>query len=305
MKINLFVPKIPQKESQSNGVTVDYLKKSAENHGHTLNVFDMSQCKMIFGKNPYILIDGKRPRLKTLLVRVGSYSKLVELQSMIIRQFEFMGVHTINSFDATMIAKNKIRQLQMLSQYRIAMPKTMVVHSSLFVKEVAKTIGSFPVIIKKPFGSQGVGVVLVESKRGLRSLLDMMTDTEENLSGSVIVQEYIREAKGKDIRIFVVGNKIVTAMDRIAVQRDEFRSNFSLGGKVRVAELTSQEKRLALRATAALGLDIAGVDIVRSKKGAQVLEVNANPGLKGITEATGKDVAGEIIKYYVSIASVY
>jgi len=304
MKINLFVPKIPQKDSHSHGVTIDYLQKSATNLGHTLDVFDMSQCKMVFGKNPHVLVQNKRPRFRTLIVRVGSYSKLVELQSMIIRQFELMGVHTINSFDSTMIAKNKIRQLQMLSTHRIAMPKTLVVHSSLFVTEIAKSIGSFPVIIKMPYGSQGVGVVLVESKRGLRSLLDTMTDTEGNLSGSVIVQEYIREARGKDIRIFVIGNKIVAAMDRIAVQKGEFRSNFSLGGKIKVAELTSQEKRLALRATAALGLDIAGVDIVRSKKGPQVLEVNANPGLKGITEATGKDVAGEIIKYYASLSRI-
>lgn len=305
MKINLFIPKIPKEKSHSNSVTIDYLQKSATNLGHTLEVFDTSNCKMVFEKKPHVLINNKRPRFRTLLVRVGAYTNLVELQSTIIRQFELMGVHTINSFDATMAAKNKIKQIQMLSTHRIAMPKTLVVHSSLFVNEIADSIGSFPVIIKMPYGAKGMGVVLIESKRGLRSLLDSITDTDDGqLSGSVIVQEYIQESSGKDIRIFIVGNKIVAAMERVAMQKDEFRSNFSLGGKIQVATLTSQEKRLALRATAALGLDISGVDIIRSKRGPQVLEVNANPGLKGITEATGKDVAGEIIKYYAAISSV-
>jgi len=117
-----------------------------------------------------------------------------------------------------------------------------------------------------------------------------------------LLQEYIKESSGKDIRVFVVGNKIVAAMDRIAVTRGEFRSNFSLGGKVKIAELTDEEKKMAIKATRVCGLDYAGVDLIRSKEGTKVLEINSNPGFKGITEATGADVAGEIIDYMVALA---
>jgi ribosomal protein S6--L-glutamate ligase len=304
MEIHLFTSKIPTKETSSAKLTLDLLGGSAKRLGHELHIFDVSQCRLNFGKSPHVLIENKRFKFRTLLVRVGTYHKLVELQSSVINQFEMMGVHTINSFESIMIAKNKIRQLQILSKHRIAMPKTFAIHSSLFTQDITKTVGSFPVIIKTPVGSQGVGVVLVESKRGLRSLLDVMTSEADGISGPVIIQEYVRESRGKDLRIFVVGNKIVGAMDRVANQKGEFRSNFSLGGRVKIAELSTQEKRLALRATSAIGLDISGVDIVRSKTGPKVLEVNSNPGLKAITEATGKDIAEEIIRYYVSLAKV-
>jgi len=142
---------------------------------------------------------------------------------------------------------------------------------------------------------------MVESKRGMRALLDMMTKTDEDFGGPVIVQEYIRESSGRDIRVFVVGGKIIAAMDRVAKKQGEFRSNFSLGGKVAIAKLTTAEKRIALKTTKVTGLDFAGVDIIRSDKGPKVLEINANPGLKGITEATGIDVAGELIDYIVTL----
>lgn len=190
--------------------------------------------------------------------------------------------------------------MQMLTKNNIPIPKTYILNSSRHIKEISEDIGSFPIIIKSLSGSHGSGVSIVESKRGLKSLLDLLTNS--NGSEPIMIQEYIRESSGKDIRVFIVGKRIIGAMERIATKKGEFRSNFHLGGRVRVAEMSRKEKDVAFAAIRACGLDIAGVDILRTKKGPKVLEVNSNPGLEGITQATGRDIAGEIIKYTVQKA---
>jgi len=255
---------------------------------------------MRFSKKPTILVDNKVPRIDVLIVRPSFSWKGTDIHANLIKQFELAGIPTLNSYNGIMVTKNKIRSLQLLSNKNIPMPKTYVVRSSEFIPEVMHDIGKYPVILKAATGAKGIGVSIVESERTLRSLIEMMMDSED--SHPLIVQEYIKESSGKDVRVFVVGGKIVAAMERIATKKGEFRSNFSIGGKVKIAALTPEEKRLAKRATKVCGLDFAGVDIIRSKQGPKILEVNSNPGLKGITEATGIDVAGYIIDLAVERA---
>jgi ribosomal protein S6--L-glutamate ligase len=196
---------------------------------------------------------------------------------------------------AVMRAKNKLKTLQLLSKQNVPVPKTYIVSETQSLDSIVEDIGPFPVILKAMAGSHGSGVSIIESRRGLKSIIDMLVRNEA--AEPVMLQEYIKESSGKDIRVFIVGRRIVGAMERIATRRGEFRSNFHLGGRVRVATMSRTEKDVAFAAIAACKLDFAGVDIIRTKSGPKVLEVNANPGLEGITKATGRDIAGEIIKY--------
>ncbi|PIT86631.1 MAG: 30S ribosomal protein S6--L-glutamate ligase, partial [Candidatus Magasanikbacteria bacterium CG10_big_fil_rev_8_21_14_0_10_43_6] len=220
-----------------------------------------------------------------------SYAALVE-------QFALAGKPILNGYDSIMHASNKIRSQQIMAKHRIPTPLTFVVESAEYVEEVMKKIGKFPVILKQATGTHGIGIMILESKRGLQSVVDTLVD-EERSSGPIIIQQYVRESAGKDIRVFVVGNKVVAAMDRIAKKKGEFRSNFSLGGKIKIASLTEEEKKIAIKCAKVFGLHWTGVDLMRSKSGPQVIEVNSDPGLKGITQATGVDVAGHIIDYAV------
>lgn len=253
---------------------------------------------MLFDKKPVILVDNKKPKIDFLITRPSFSAKNLPIHASVIRQFELAGIPVFNSYESIVAAKNKIRMLQKLSRKRIPMPKTYAVRSAEYITEIMDDIGPFPVIVKASMGSGGIGVAIAESKRGLRSLIEMLTSDSEDAT-PLIIQRYIRESSGKDIRVFLVGGKIIAAMERIATKKGEFRSNFLIGGKVRIASLSNQEKRLAEKAAAAMHLDVAGVDIIRSKEGPKILEVNCNPGFKGITNATGVDVAEWIIKYGV------
>jgi ribosomal protein S6--L-glutamate ligase len=297
MNIHLLVTKIPKDTSSKSYEVISLFEETAKRLGHILYPIEVSSCKMLFDKKPKLLINNKKPAVDLLLTRPGAASAQLPIQASIIRQFELSGIMTINSYESTVIAKNKILMLQMLAKARVPIPKTYVVTSSQYVPEIMDNIGSFPVIIKSAIGLGGIGVAIVESKRGLRSVIEMMTDSEEPTP--LIIQQYIRESSGKDIRVFVVGGKIIAAMERIATKKGEFRSNFSIGGKVRIASLSDEEKKLAKKAAAALNLDISGVDIIRSKEGPKILEVNCNPGVHGITQATGVNVVESIIKYAV------
>jgi len=301
MNIHVLVPRLP-KESTDSAVAsnIQLLQDAATHRGHTLSVIATEDCTFTFGKKPSILVNNKKPRFKLMLTQPGFLTKNVEVHASLIRQFELSGIRCVNSFQSIVKAKNKIRMTQKLSKHGIPMPKTYIVHSSMHLSEIMSSIGSFPVILKSVVGSLGIGVAIVESKQGLKSVVEMMLADDH--STPLMIQGYVRESRGKDIRVFVVGGKIVAAMERIARKRDEFRSNFSLGGKVKVASLSAKEKRLALKAAEALGLEIAGVDIIRSNAGPQILEVNSNPGMKGITQATGIDVAGAVIDYIVKRA---
>ncbi|MBU2542724.1 RimK family alpha-L-glutamate ligase [Patescibacteria group bacterium] len=283
---------------------VELLSEAAKKLGHELEIISALDCQLKFTKKPEVLIKNKKPSgINVLLVRANFLTGSLDFHSGLIKQFELMGIPIINKHLPVLRAKNKQRSLQTLSRHNIPMPKTYIIRSPEYVDDVVKDIGSFPVIIKTIAGSHGLGVSIVESARGLKSLVSMIVNDRN--AAPLIVQEYIRESKGKDIRVFILGKRIIGAMERIATKRGEFRSNFHLGGRVRVAEMSRKEKDVAFAAVEACGLEMAGVDILRTKTGPKVLEVNANPGLEGITLATGRDVAGEIIKYTVKKARRY
>jgi len=294
MKLHLLTPTIPKNPDSSTRVALDLFTDAAHKKGHELILISSNQCKMRFSNKPEILVNNKKLRMNVLIVRPSFSWKSADIHANLIKQFELAGVPTLNTYASIMMTKNKIRTLQILSNKGIAIPKTYVVRSAEFVPEIMKDIGKYPVILKAATGAKGIGVSIVESQRALRSLIEMMMDQED--AHPLIVQEYIKESRGKDVRVFIVNGHIVAAMERIATRKGEFRSNFSIGGRVKIASLTSEEKKLSLKSARACGLDFAGVDLIRSKNGPKILEVNSNPGLKGITEATGIDVAGKIIE---------
>ncbi|MBI5077621.1 RimK family alpha-L-glutamate ligase [Candidatus Falkowbacteria bacterium] len=301
MIIHILIFSHPQKIGEDTRASLTLLQDSAARLGHEVQFIYDRDCQIKFGKRPRILIKNCKPEnINVLIVRANITGKNLEFRSLIIKQFEMTGVPVVNNALAVMYAKNKLKTLQLLTKKKVPVPKTYIVFHSQYIDEVIQGIGKFPLIIKSVSGAQGRGVCIVESKRSLSSVIDLIS--KEDASEPIIIQEYVKEAKGKDIRVFIVGKKIVGVMERIASRRGEFRSNFHLGGRVRIATLTTKEKAIAFAAANVCGLEVAGVDIIRTKHGPKVLEVNANPGLEGITQATGKDIAGEIIKYAVKKA---
>lgn len=301
MKIHLLVFSNLNNVDSSFVKSVNLLIDSAAKMGHQVELITAKDCKMMFNGKPRLLINNQdiAKNIKILLVKASFSGKNLQCNADLVKQFELVGVRTINNYAAISCSKDKIAMLQTLGKAKVPTPKTYIVRSVDYINEVAKEIGSYPVILKSVSGSQGIGVSIVESQRGLRSIVDMLIENNEGMP--LIIQQYIKESSGKDIRIFVVGGKIITAMERIATKRGEFRSNFSLGGRVKIAELSEEEKKVALKATKACGLDFAGVDLVRTKEGPKILEVNCNPGLEGITQATGLDVAGKMIEHIVKL----
>ena len=281
----------------STQTALDLLTEAAKSQGHELKIICDQDCQMKFDGKAGLLIKGHRVEdIAVVFVRANLSGAKLMFRRTIIRQLELLGVNVINKEEAVMNAKNKLRNLQVLTEHNIPIPKTYVINNATDLDHALKDMGKFPIILKSPSGSQGKGVAIIESKRGLKSIIDMFDP-----NNPLIIQKYVKEAKGKDLRVFIVGNRIVGAMERVTTARGEFRSNFHLGGKVLVADLTDDEKTLAVAGAKACGLDVAGVDILRTNEGPKVIEVNANPGLEGITMATGKDIAGEIIRYMVDI----
>jgi len=293
----------------ASGVTktdLRLLMEAGKRLGHEIEIISSTDCQLTFSKEgPGILIKGKTLKelgVKRLLVRANFLGTNVEFRTAVIKQFQIAGVAVINNHLAVLRAKNKLRTMQSLGKGKIPMPKTFMISSKEYIDDAVKYIGKFPMILKTVTGSHGSGVSIVESKRGLRSVVELIMRNEG--PEPLMLQEYVRESKGKDIRVFIVGKRILAAMERIATKKGEFRSNFHLGGRVRVAEMSRKEKDVAFSAVKAIGLDMAGVDILRTNDGPKVLEVNANPGLEGITQASGRDIAGEIIKYTVKFKKV-
>ncbi|MBU0661286.1 RimK family alpha-L-glutamate ligase [Patescibacteria group bacterium] len=299
--MNIYSLTFSSKKKMSNVTKKDFelLEEAAEKRGHKLKLIFANDCQLQFSKKTLgIKVDGKKPKdLYALLIRANFLGTDLDFHSSIIKQFELTGIDVINKHSAVIRAKNKVKTLQVLKQNKIPIPHTYVVRSAEHIDQVVKDIGKYPVIMKSFSGSHGLGVAIVESKRGLKSMIELIIEDES--TPPLTIQEYIEESSGKDIRVFIVGGKIIAAMERIALARDEFRSNFHLGGEVKRVQLTPKEKKVALAATKACELDMAGVDILRSNKGPRILEVNANPGLEGITKATGIDVAGAIIDYTI------
>ncbi|MFA5842464.1 MAG: RimK family alpha-L-glutamate ligase [Candidatus Gracilibacteria bacterium] len=265
--------------------------------GHTMKVFRFERCqlfyengemKVFYGGNPF-------PKMDVIIPR-PSVCNNVDLELTLNKHLLLMGMKLVNGYMPVMRAKNKIRMLQILSHAGIKMPKTVILKRFEYMDDAIKRVGGFPIIIKTPHGSLGRGVAIVESRRSLLSALDIIWADAQNRS--LLIQEYVKESAGHDIRVFVVNNKVIASMERKS-KRGDFRSNIGCGGKGIPVVLTKEEEKLALDATRAFSLDLAGVDLLRTKTGPVVMELNANPGLEGITEATGVDVAGKIIDFAV------
>lgn len=296
MKIHILTYTKRGIEVGSQWTQLEMLRKSAESLGHEIEIVYASDCQLRFFKKPEILINNEKPEIDILLIKAGFLSGDTGAHVSLIIQFELSGIPVVNKHYAVRSSKDKVKNIQVLQKNNVPTPKTIAVRSSDMLEEVVKSIGKYPLILKTSSGSLGVGVMIIESKRAMKSIVQMLHGQRHV---SVVIQEYIKESSGKDIRAFVVNNKVIAAMERIARKRGEFRSNYSLGGKVRALTLTKEEEKLAIKAAKACELEMAGVDIIRTKTGPKILEVNSNPGIEGITEATGIDIAGEIIKYCV------
>jgi len=261
---------------------------------HKTKVFYAKYVGLVFGNGKTLTYKGKELLLDdwdVIIVRPG-FTADPSINSSIIKQFQLAGFYVLNGYIGVFRAKNKIRTLQMLDHFKIPVPKTIVVEDPTILEEAA-TEFRFPVIVKSIYGTHGRGVFLAESQRSLKPIVEYLTVKER---GPVSLQEYIKEAKGKDLRVFVLGKKVVAAMERVA-KSGEFRANFHKGGTVQLADLSEEEKRMAIKATQVLGLDISGVDILRTKSGPKIIEVNSNPGLEGISMASGIDVAEKIADF--------
>lgn len=268
------------------------LVEAAEKRGHTVRVIDVLRCYMnIAPKSPEIHYRGaKLERFDAVIPRIGA--SVTFYGAAVVRQFEMMGTYCVNESIAISRARDKLRSLQLLARRGIGLPVTAFAHSPDDTADIIKLVHGAPVIIKLIEGAQGKGVVLAETDKAAGSVIGAFRD----LDAYFLVQEFIEEAKGSDIRCFVVGGKVIAAMKRKAAP-GEFRSNLHRGGSASTVKLSRAEIATAKRAAKIVGLNVAGVDLVRTKDGPAVLEVNSSPGLEGIEATTGEDVAGHIIEF--------
>jgi len=259
---------------------------------HEMLVVDHTKCDLIIEKRkPVIIYKGKNlEHIDAVIPRIGA--SVTFYGTAVVRQFEMMKVFTAIESQALLRSREKLRSLQILARAGLGLPKTVFTNYSRNVKEIVQAAGGAPVVVKLLEGTQGLGVVLAETDNAAESVIDAFN----GLKVRVIVQEFIAEAKGADIRAFVVDGVVVGAMKRQA-KKGEFRSNLHRGGTAEVIELNEEEENAALKAARVMGLGICGVDMLQSKNGPLILEVNSSPGLEGIEKATGKNIAKSIIRY--------
>lgn len=263
-----------------------------KNRGHDMEVIDPLKCDIIIeNEKPTIYYkDRYLDYVDAIIPRIGA--SVTFYGCAVVRQFEMMGVFTIVTSDAILRSRDKLRSLQRLTKAGIGMPKTVFTNYSRDVVEVIEHVGGTPVIIKLLEGTQGLGVVLAETKNAAESVLEAFN----GLQARVIVQEYIKEAKGADIRALVVDGHVVGAMKRQG-KEGEFRSNLHRGGTANIIKLNADELKVAMKASRALKLPVCGVDMLQSARGPLLLEVNSTPGLEGIETATGRNIARAIITF--------
>ena len=276
------------------------LLEAAEKRGHEVKIIDVLKCYVnITANNPHIYYQDHFEKSKlefdAVIPRIGS--KVTSYGSAILRQFEVSGVYSLNGSVAITRSRDKLRAHQLLARKNIAMPITSYAHSANATEDLIKFVGGAPLIVKVLSGTQGRGVLLAETNKAAESLINAFL----NLEADFLVQEFIKEAGGSDIRCFVIGDKVFAAMKRQSADGD-FRSNLHVGGRAEPIKLRPEERAIAVKAAKSLGLNVAGVDIVRSSHGPLVLEVNSSPGLEGIEKVTGKDIATAIIEYIEKFA---
>lgn len=268
------------------------LVEAAKKRKHTVEVIDPLKCEIIIEKkNPAVLYRGKPlENIDAIIPRIGA--SVTFYGTAVVRQFEMMKIFSTVESQALVRSRDKLRSLQVLSRAGLGMPKTVFSNYTKDVAEVIAYVGGAPLVIKLLEGTQGLGVVLAETNNAAESVLEAFN----GLQARVIVQEFIKESKGADIRVFIVDGNVVGAMKRQG-KEGEFRSNLHRGGSANIVELTDEEENAALKAAKSLGLGICGVDMLQSARGPLILEVNSSPGLEGIEAATKKDIAKTIIRY--------
>lgn len=265
----------------------------ARNRGHEVSFVNVGGCyiKVAPSSSEIFYDEGKKlenvdcviPRIKPALTFYGTS---------IVRQFEVLGVNCLNGSEAITKSRDKLHSLQIMSQHGLNIPVTSFANSSYDTADLIDIVGSAPLVVKLLEGTKGVGVVLAETNKAAESVINAF----RSLKADILVQQYIKESKGQDIRCFVVGGRVVASMERIA-QEGEFRANIHLGATARGIEVSDEERDLAIKAAKVIGLEVAGVDMVRSNTGPKLLEVNSSPGLEGIEGATGVDIATKMIEY--------
>lgn len=268
------------------------LVQAAEERGHEVRVIDALRCYMnINSVNPEIHYKGEiLTGFDAVIPRIGA--SVTFYGTAVLRQFEMMNVYPLNESVAISRSRDKLRSLQLLSRRGIGLPVTGFAHSPDDVDDLLETVGGAPVVIKLLEGTQGVGVVLAETHSAASSVIQAFN----GLNANILVQEFIKEAGGADIRCFVVGGKVIAAMKRQG-KEGEFRSNLHQGGSASLIKITAAERATAVNAAKVMGLNVCGVDLLRSNHGPVVMEVNSSPGLEGIEGASGKDIAGMIIEF--------
>lgn len=268
------------------------LKKAGEKRGHNVEIIDHMKCVLYLErKSPMVLYNGRKlDYFDAIIPRIGA--SVTVYGAAVVRQFEMMKVFTAVESQALIRSRDKFRSLQILSRAGIGLPKTMFMDYTKDTEGIVEAVGGAPVIIKLLEGTQGLGVVLAENKKAAQSVIDAF----HGLKTRIMVQEFVKESKGADIRAFIVNGEVVGAMKRQA-KEGEFRSNLHRGGKATLIKLSSVEKQTAITAAKKMGLGVAGVDMLPSARGPLIIEVNSSPGLEGIEGATKVDIAGKIIQY--------
>jgi len=270
------------------------LKEAALAKGCEAMVIDHLQCSLVtdIGSGKVLYKGQDLSDIDCIIPRIGS--SVTFYGTAVVRQFETMGKTSLNSSLSIVRSRDKLRSIQIFSNHEVNIPKTVFANHPKEIDMLIQQVGGTPLIIKLLEGTQGIGVVLAETKKAAKSVIEAFYGLKEN----ILIQEFIAEAGGADIRAFVVNGKVIGAMKRQGVEGD-FRSNIHRGGSATTVKLSKAEKEMALKATKAMGLSVAGVDMLQSSRGPLVLEVNSSPGLEGIEKATGVDIAGKVIDYLI------
>jgi ribosomal protein S6--L-glutamate ligase len=268
------------------------LKEAGEQRGHEVDIIDTLHCYMdITSSHPNVRYHGEQlPVYDAVIPRIGA--SVTFYGTAVVRQFEMMGTFAVNESVAISRSRDKLRSMQLLSRKGIGLPRTGFANKPDNIKDLIKNVGGAPLVVKLLEGTQGIGVVLAETNKAAESIIEAFM----GLKANILVQEFIKEAGGADIRCLVVGDKVVAAMKRQGAE-GEFRSNLHRGGTAELVRLTPVERATAVNAAKAMGLNVCGVDILRSNNGPVVMEVNSSPGLEGIESATGKDVASIVFDF--------
>jgi len=268
------------------------LKEAGEERGHEVDIIDTLHCYMdVTRSRPAVRYKGEQlPAYDAVIPRIGA--SVTFYGTAVVRQFEMMGTFCINESVAISRSRDKLRSLQLLSRKDVGLPRTGFANKPDDIADLIKNVGGAPLVVKLLEGTQGIGVVLADTNKSAEAIIEAFM----GLKANILVQEFIEEAGGADIRCLVVGGKVVAAMKRQGVE-GEFRSNLHRGGSAALVRLTKDERATAVKAAKTMGLNLCGVDILQSKNGPVVMEVNSSPGLEGIEKATGKNVAGMIYKF--------